>query len=157
MHAYIWEPLSKIISGLLLFFVKHFFHFLFLYFYGRTWSIKKFPEEGSIWSCSCRPTPQPQQCQIRAASVTYATAGSNTRSLTQWMRPGIEPTSSQRWVRFLICWATLGPPFWSFWTWNHRIQKFLGSRKRKKKKKKETKKYKNKKKKKNWNNIGVAK
>ena len=37
--------------------------------------------------------------QIGAASVAYATATatcSNTRSLTYWVRPGIEPTSSQR-------------------------------------------------------------
>ena len=31
-----------------------------------------------------------------ATSATYTTACGNTRSLNQWVRPGIEPTSSQR-------------------------------------------------------------
>ena len=33
-------------------------------------------------SCCCWPMPQPQQCQIRAASATYTTAHKNARSLT---------------------------------------------------------------------------
>ena len=33
-------------------------------------------------SYCCRPTPQPQQCQIPAASVTYTTAHGNAGSLT---------------------------------------------------------------------------
>ena len=37
---------------------------------------------GCNWSCSRRPTPQPQQCGIPAASATYTTAHSNTGSLT---------------------------------------------------------------------------
>ena len=41
-------------------------------------------------------TPQPQQLWIQATYVTYVAACSNTRSLTHWARPGIEPTSSQR-------------------------------------------------------------
>ena len=41
-----------------------------------------------------RPLPQPQQCQIWAASVTYTAACSNAGSLTHWVRPGMEPTSS---------------------------------------------------------------
>ena len=32
-----------------------------------------------------------KQYQIWAASVTYATASSNTGHLTHWVRPGIEP------------------------------------------------------------------
>ena len=39
--------------------------------------------------------------QIQAASETYATVHQNTRSLTYWDRPGIEPTSSWILVRFL--------------------------------------------------------
>ena len=35
-------------------------------------------------------------------SVTYTTADSNRRSLTHWMRPGIEPASSWILVRFII-------------------------------------------------------
>ena len=40
------------------------------------------------------PMPQPQQCQIRAESVTYTTAHGNARSLTHRARPGIEPATS---------------------------------------------------------------
>ena len=36
---------------------------------------------------------------IQPASVTYAAAGGNTRSLTHWARPGIEPAPSQK----LLC------------------------------------------------------
>ena len=32
--------------------------------------------------CSCQPTPQPQQCGIRATSATYTTAHGNARSIT---------------------------------------------------------------------------
>ena len=41
-------------------------------------------------------------------SVTYITAHINTRSLTQWAKPGIQPTSSWILVRFRIHWATTG-------------------------------------------------
>ena len=40
------------------------------------------PRLGVELELYCWPTPQPQQCQIRAASVTYATAHGNVRSLT---------------------------------------------------------------------------
>ena len=43
-------------------------------------------------SYSCWPTPQPQQCQIWTASVTYAAYG-NTRSLTNLVWPGMETMS----------------------------------------------------------------
>jgi len=45
-----------------------------------------------------QPTPQPQQCQIWAVSVTYACC--NFRSLTHWVRAGIEPASLQ-----ISCWV----------------------------------------------------
>ena len=45
-------------------------------------------------SCSCRPTPQPQQCWIPAVSATYDAACSNTGPLTHWARPRMECTSS---------------------------------------------------------------
>ena len=74
-----------------------FWEFLFVCFsYGHTCSIWKFPGQGSNWSCSGQPMPQPQQCQIQATSATYASFCSNARSLTHWTRSGIEPTSSQR-------------------------------------------------------------
>ena len=52
-------------------------------------------------SYSCQPTPQSQKCQIWAASVTYSTAHGNTGSLTQWARPGIEPTTSWFLIKFV--------------------------------------------------------
>ena len=79
---------------LLLFCVCLFFVFCFpIYSHKSTW---KFPGQRSNQSCSCWPTPQPEQHQIWATSVTYAAIWSNTGSLTHWARPGIEPTSSQR-------------------------------------------------------------
>ena len=62
------------------------------------------PRLGSNQSHSPWPMPQPQQCWIRATSATYTTAtlsGSNTRSLTHWARPGIEPPSSWTLVEFI--------------------------------------------------------
>ena len=52
-------------------------------------------------SYSRRPTPQPQQRGIRAASMTYTTAHGNARSLIHWARPGIEPATSWFPVRFV--------------------------------------------------------
>ena len=45
----------------------------------------------------------------------YATALSNARHLTHWVRPGIEPVSSWILVRFLTCWATMGTPKFILW------------------------------------------
>ena len=59
------------------------------------------PRLGVDQSCSCRPTPEPQQCQIQAVSATYTTAQGNTGSLTHGARPGIEPTSAWLLVRFV--------------------------------------------------------
>ena len=47
-------------------------------------------------SCSYWPTPQPQQLWIRDASATYTTAHCNARSLTHWVRPGLEPTHTSQ-------------------------------------------------------------
>ena len=54
---------------------------------------------GSKWSCSFWLTPQSQERQIWATSETHTTAHGNTRSLTHWMRPGIELASSWILVR----------------------------------------------------------
>ena len=59
------------------------------------------PRLESHRSYSCRSTPQPQQHQIQATSVTCTTAHGNARSLTHWARPGIEPTSSWILVGFI--------------------------------------------------------
>ena len=75
---------------------------LFIFsFDGHTCGIPRFLGQESNQSCSCQPAPQPQQRQIWAASTTYATACSNTRSLSYWVRPRIKPTSSQRQHRVL--------------------------------------------------------
>ena len=59
---------------------------------------------------SCQPTTQPQQQWIWAASANYATTCGNAGSLTHWVKPGIEPTSSWILCGFLTCWATRGTP-----------------------------------------------
>ena len=74
-------------------------------------SSKAYGGSQAAWSCSCWPTPQPQQCRIRAASVTYTTAQGNPGSLTCWARPGMEPTSSWMLIRFINRGATTGTPF----------------------------------------------
>ena len=70
------------------------FFFFFFFFLGPHLQHMEVHRLGLNGSCSCRPTPQPQQCRIRASSVTYTTAHCNTGSLTHWSRPGIKPTSS---------------------------------------------------------------
>ena len=90
----------------------------FFLFKGCTCSIWKFQGWGSNQSCSCRPTPQPQQCRIQAASTTYTTIHSNARSLTHWMRPGIQPTSLWILVRFITTepqWELLSPQLLRAW------------------------------------------
>ena len=59
------------------------------------------PGWGLNGSCSCWPTPQPQQLGIQALSVTYTTAHGNARSLTHSVRPGIKPESSWILVGFI--------------------------------------------------------
>ena len=53
---------------------------------------------GPNQSCSCQPTPRPQQCWIWAESVTHTTAHGSTGSLTHWAKPGIKPVTS--WIVF---------------------------------------------------------
>ena len=72
---------------------------------------------GSNRSYSCWPTPQPQQCRIRAESVTYTTAHGNAGSLTHWARLGIQPASSWMLVRFISTeplWELQGMGLWIF-------------------------------------------
>ena len=61
-----------------------------------------------------QPTPQLEQCQIWATSVTYTAACSNTRSLTHWGRPGIQPTSSWTLCKLLNLLSHTGTPVYSF-------------------------------------------
>ena len=78
-HSYLEFILYAATTALALSFSFSFFFFLF--FLRPTWGVWKFPVQGSSWSCSCRPTPQQQQCGIRA--TTYTTAQSNASSLTR--------------------------------------------------------------------------
>ena len=70
-------------------------------FSGCPLSTWKFAGEGLNQSFSCWPPPQPEQCQIQAASVTYTGAPSNARSLTHREGPRIEPMSSWILVGFV--------------------------------------------------------
>ena len=47
-------------------------------------------------------------------SLTCTTVHGNTRSLTHWVRPRIEPSSSQILIRFINCCATMGTPVFIF-------------------------------------------
>ena len=94
-----------------------FFLFLsFCHFFGHSRGIWRLPGEGSTRSCSRRPTPEPQQRGIRAASATYTTAHGNAGSLTHWARAGTEPATSWFLVRFFNHCTTTGTPqnifFW---------------------------------------------
>ena len=65
------------------------------------------PRLGVKMSYSCQPTPQPQPHQIPATSATYTAAHGNARSLTHWVRPGMEPETSWFLVGFIS-----GAPQW---------------------------------------------
>ena len=95
---------------------KYVFVFVFA-FQGHTRGIWRFPEQGLNWSYSCQPVPQPQQCRIRAMSVTYTTAHSNARSLTplSQARDRTRNLMVKSWIRF-HCTATGIPP--STFKWN---------------------------------------
>ena len=58
------------------------------------------------------PRPGVQsELQLPAYSTTHINAG----SLTHWVRPGIEPTSTWILVRFVDSWAKTGTPVICFW------------------------------------------
>ena len=80
----------------------------FLFFWWPHLQNMQVPRLGLNLSCSCRPVPQPWQHWIQALSATYATACSNARFLTRWVRPGIKPHSHRHYVSFLTHWATMG-------------------------------------------------
>ena len=75
---------------------------LYFFFFFCLWlhlQLMKVSRLGLNQSCSCRTTPQRQQCGKGAEPMTYIVACSNGGSLTHWARRGIEPTSSRR-----LCW-----------------------------------------------------
>ena len=77
------------------------------------------PRQGWIRTCSCWPTPQPQQCQIPGASAVYTTAHGNTRSLTYWVMPGIEPAA----LGILVGFVTTGPQWELLHAWSDSVSK----------------------------------
>ena len=85
------------------------FFFAFFFFLGLHPRHMEVPSLGVKSELQLRPTPQPQQHQIWATPVTHTTAHGNARSLTYWVRPGIEPVSS--WM--LVGLVTTEPePWW---------------------------------------------
>ena len=86
------------------FFFCRYFFLLSLSFHSHTCGLGKFPRLGAESEPRLWHAPQPQQHWIQTASLTYATACTNTGSLTPWARSGIEPISSQilYWVLNLL-------------------------------------------------------
>ena len=69
-------------------------HLIFVCLLGPHLRHVEVPRLVSHQNYSCRPTPQSQQRGIPATSAVYTTAHGNARSLTHWVRPGIEPETS---------------------------------------------------------------
>ena len=69
----------------------------------------EFPVQGLNGSCSCRPTPEPQRCGIRAVSATYTTAHSNTGSSTHWAGQQSDRSLMNN-SHVCYCWATRRTP-----------------------------------------------
>ena len=84
-------------GSLNVYWVESSLNMIFFFFFRATcMAFGNFQARGRIGAVSCQPTPQAQQHQIRATSVTCTTACSNAESSTHWTRPGIKPASLQR-------------------------------------------------------------
>ena len=79
----------------------YFLGFFFLLFRATPVVYGSSQARGWIGATAAWPTPQAQQREIQAVSVTYTTAHSNAGSLTYWAGPGIESESSWLLVRFI--------------------------------------------------------
>ena len=88
-------------ESLILYFTTSFTKKTFFFFFAAILWLMEVPRMGLTWSCSCSPTPQPQQHCIWATAETYAAACGNARSLAHWARLGIKPASSWRLCQFL--------------------------------------------------------
>ena len=77
--------------------------FFLFSFYSCTCVMWKFPGAAGrgVRKLEIHLGHMPQQHSIWVASTTYAAACGNTRSLTQWAKPGIKPASSQTLYRDL--------------------------------------------------------
>ena len=71
-----------------------YYNFCFFWLFRATTVAYRSSQAGSWIGVPAPGLPQPQQCEIQALSATYTSAHGNSRSLTHWARPGIEPTSS---------------------------------------------------------------
>ena len=74
---------------------------------------------GSSWArmnscCSCQSTPQPQQCQIQATSVTYTTAHGNAGSFNPVSKARDQTPSSWTLVGFVAAEPQWELQFFSF-------------------------------------------
>ena len=79
-------------SNLLRYFKLLTLFFFFLWLHQQHMEVSRLGVELEI---HLRPMTQPWQHGIWATSTTHAIACGNTRSLTHWVRPEVEPTSSQ--------------------------------------------------------------
>ena len=105
-YFYIFYRVLDFSSGIQLrYFRSIWFFWGLLFFFRATPGIWKFPGWESTQSCSCQPTPQPQQCGIWAMSQPTSWPKVMPDPLIYWARPGIEPTSS--WI--LVGFATAEP------------------------------------------------
>ena len=93
--------MNPIWAWFMIFFIYCWFWLVIFFFQGHTLGIWRFPVEELNRSCSCQPTPMPQQHQIPAMTATCITAHSNAGFLTHQVRPGIEPISSWMLVMFV--------------------------------------------------------
>ena len=106
-----WNSARIFISGLI------YSKVTFFLFRATPAAYGSFQAKGSNESYSCRSTPQPQQRQMRATSVSYTMAHGNTRFLTHRVRPGIEPASSWIPVRFVSATPQRELPVFCVWWW----------------------------------------
>ena len=88
-----------------------FIYLKFLFLFRATPAAVEVPRLGVKWELHLLTMPQPQQCQILVTSAIYAAACGNTGPLIRWMRPGIEPASSQRLCQVLNPLSHSGNPF----------------------------------------------
>ena len=106
MGAVLSQKFRSQIFNLLL--TNFFFFFVFCLFRAALASYGGSQARGLIRAVAACLQPQPQQRWIQAAFEIYTTTQTNTRSLTPWVRLGIEPMSSWILVGFINPWAMAG-------------------------------------------------
>ena len=117
----------QIISGSRIFQSLHLHLFLYIFFFLSFCLFRAAPTAygGSQARGQIRATPQPQQHQIRAESVTHITAHGNVRSFTHWTRPGIEPTNSWFLIGFISAVPQRKLPSFTHWLLLYPTDKFI--------------------------------